>query len=124
MRLRQISFGIFFTFLAFFCSACSANVKITEFSLVGKDSISLPIKRGERVTGKNCVYIYSFIPTGFTADMGKAVEDALIKGNGDVLLDGKIYHHGWWIPFIYGEACFIVEGTVGKFIDNMSHGEE
>ena len=54
---------------------------------------------------------YTIIPTG-EPNAKEAIDRAIQKQPGAVgLLDGVIYKHGWYIPYIYGQFSFEVEGT-------------
>ena len=61
--------------------------------------------------GEDKVSIIIFIPTG-TPNIKQAIDKAIQSVPGAVaLLDGVITQKGWWIPYIYGETSYIVEGT-------------
>ncbi len=85
--------------------------RIMDFTVLSTKSVDIPGKRGPRVTGEDVDPIIIFIPAG-QPNVKTAVDNALEKGNGDVLLDAVIYNKFWWIPYVYGEAGFVVEGTV------------
>jgi hypothetical protein len=44
----------------------------------------------------------------------EAVDDALGKGNGDVMTDATVHHWFWYIPYIYGQEGWSVTGDVVK----------
>ena len=94
------------------CVTRTADLTILSTRNVSLDSTdldSLPQTRG--VEGKTSKMMLLFIPLG-VPHLEDAVEDALEKGNGDVLLDGVVYIGGWW--FLIGQNTIKVKGNVVK----------
>jgi hypothetical protein len=87
--------------------------RIMDFTVISTKNVDIPGTRGEKVTGEDMKSIVIIIPTG-TPNVKAAVDDALNKGGGDVLVDGVISFKNWYIPYIYGQMGFIVEGTSMK----------
>ena len=51
------------------------------------------------------------VPTGIV-DVKNALDKAIESTPGCVaILDGVVYHKYWWIPYIYGQESFVIEGT-------------
>lgn len=73
------------------------------------DLDSLPQVKG--VTGKDSKFMFLFIPLGFP-HLEDAIDDALDKGGGDVMVDAVVHRQGWW--FLIGENALKVKGTVVK----------
>ena len=102
-----------------FTSACS--IRLADFSILSTRNVNLekidldskPQVKG--VVGKDSSFIFLFIPFGFP-HLEDAVDDALNKGNGDVLIDGVLYSKNWW--FIFGQLILEVKGTVVKTRNN------
>ena len=67
-----------------------------------------------RVKGEDKSRIIVFIPTKANPSLEGAIDDALEKGDGDVLVDATVHSYSWYIPYIYGEAGWTVEGQVVK----------
>lgn len=44
--------------------------------------------------------------------LAEAVDEALRRGNGDVLVDAVVDHWWWYIPLLYGEEGWRVSGDV------------
>jgi hypothetical protein len=44
--------------------------------------------------------------------LNEAVDDALDKGHGDLMLDASVYQGGWW--FLFGQVKMQVRGNVVK----------
>jgi hypothetical protein len=68
--------------------------------------------RGESIIkGEDIKHWIIFIPTG-NPSISQAINKAIDSYPGAVaLLDVVIYGKFWWIPYIYGQFGFIVEGT-------------
>ncbi len=75
---------------------------INPSSLVSKD-----------VKAESCRSIIIFIPTG-VPKLDEAVAEATSKNNGDFMMNARVYNSFWWIPYIYGQTCWVVEGDVYK----------
>ena len=61
--------------------------------------------------GKDTKYRILSIPLGFP-HLEDAIDDALDKGNGDVVTDAVVHLKSWW--FIIGQDTLEVKGTVVK----------
>jgi hypothetical protein len=81
----------------------SKNVDLSQMSQFKRDS--------QRVEGVDKTHIIFFIPTG-VPNAKEALDRAIESVPGAVaLVDGVITHHFWWIPYIYGQSYYVVEGT-------------
>lgn len=63
----------------------------------------------KNVVGTDSRFVFIFIPLGFPTVQG-AVDDALDKGQGDVILDAVLQAESWW--FIIGQNSLTVKGNV------------
>jgi len=64
-----------------------------------------------RHTGRDRKHIILFIPTG-VPNMKEATDEAIEKSPGAVgLSDATIKYGWWWIPYIYGQFWYEVEGN-------------
>ena len=63
----------------------------------------------KNVIGSDSRLVIIFIPLGFSTVQG-AVDDALDKGQGDVILDAVLQAESWW--FIIGQNTLTVKGNV------------
>jgi len=80
------------------------------------DIDTLPQTRS--VIGKDEVFIFLFFPIPFrTPHLENAVDDALEKGGGDLLIDSVIYSKMWW--FFIGQQAIEIKGTVVKTRHNI-----
>lgn len=95
-------------------SAC--NQRMVDFTIISTKNIDLSKSAGwqkgkTRAQGNDKVHIIVFIPTGLP-DMKNAIDKAIEKIPGCVaLLDGVVYSKYWWVPYIYGQSSYVVEGT-------------
>ena len=92
------------------------NQRLGDFSVVSSRNFDLNdnyvlLEKG--VIGEDTQYIIIFVPTGMI-NIENAVDDALKRVDGDVMTNASIKLQGFYIPYIYGESRYIVEGDVWK----------
>lgn len=63
----------------------------------------------KNVIGEDKKFWFLFIPFGIPR-IEPAVNDALAKGNGDLMIDASLDSVGWW--FLIGEIGYEIKGTV------------
>ena len=95
------------------------NQRLGDFSVISSRNFDLNsdyvlLEKG--VIGIDIQYIIIIIPTG-TINIENAVDDALKRVDGDVMTNASIKLKGFWIPYIYGESRYVVEGDVWKKSD-------
>lgn len=110
-RARKVR-ALIVLFAVILCAGCTTRVG--DFTLASTKNVDLgnaqlDVKKGKRVSGEDCKFMFLFIPIGIPS-VREAVDDALTKGGGNVMVDQVTYMRGWW--FIIGQNCFVVEGTV------------
>jgi hypothetical protein len=94
-------------------SGCSQRV--ADFTIISSKNIDLSkgadFKRGPtRVHGEDLKHII-IIPAGHP-NAKEAMDNAIESVPGAVaLLDGVLNHNFWYIPYIYGQESYDVEGT-------------
>lgn len=105
-----------------FISACillvfsSCSQRIADFTILSSKNINLAngpnmVRGKNRVSGIDKVHWIIIIPTG-VVDVKNALDKAIESTPGCVaILDGAVYHKSWWIPYIYGQEMYIIEGT-------------
>jgi hypothetical protein len=99
--------------LCFYLCGCSTH--LTDISMISNKNISLSelnidhLKKTKNVEGEDKVFIFLIIPFG-RPTLQEAVNQALDKGKGDLMIDASVYSTGWW--FIIGEAGVKIKGTV------------
>lgn len=85
------------------------NISLNELDL---DSLH-PV-RG--VTGTDPHFVFLFIPFGYP-QIQDALDDALEKGGGDLMIDAVVHRTHWW--FIVGQNSLEVKGTVVRTRNNQ-----
>jgi len=90
-----------------FSVASNKLLRLSEFELDKADRI-----RG--VVGKDVQHIIILFPTSGPPTIDGAMDDAFRKSGGDVLTDATIKSWAWYIPYIYGQAGWSVEGDAVK----------
>jgi len=101
--------------LALISTGCS--VRLTDFTAISTKNLNLPAKKGERVEAEDCAkLLFGLIPINgtFQPNLKQAIDNAIEKGNGDVLIDGVVYSNFIFIPLIYTQVCYSVKGTIGS----------
>lgn len=72
------------------------------------------VKPGDRVSGEDCVnYVLQFIPLG-EVNWKNAMDQALERGKGDVMVDIVLTQKYWFIPYIWAQQCIVMEGNVSQ----------
>ncbi|MBZ0242406.1 MAG: hypothetical protein K8F24_04260, partial [Bacteroidales bacterium] len=103
----------FMFFVTLVLSSCTH--RIVDFTLISTKSYDFSktndlIKKTSRVKGED--YFAIIILPFSQPNMKTAIDKAIESVPGCVaLMDGVVYHKFWWIPYIYGEHGYIVEGT-------------
>ena len=82
-------------------------VRLSNFELSKAD-------RERGVEGRDVAHIICIIPTKMQITLDAAIDDALSKGDGDVLTDAVVHQWGWYIPYIYGQFGWSIVGDVVK----------
>jgi len=99
-----------------FLAQVGCTTRLVDFTMISTKNVDLTkgasFRRAQsRVEGIDKVSIIIIIPTG-TPNMKEAIDRAIESVPGAVaLMDGVVTQKLWYIPYIYGESMFIVEGT-------------
>ena len=108
---------IFFVLLVLLSASVMGCVtRLADFTIISTKNIDLArgadFKRGaSRVQGEDKISIIIFIPTG-VPNIKEAIDKAIESVPGAIaLLDGVISSKAWYIPYIFGESSYVVEGT-------------
>jgi hypothetical protein len=100
------------------CSGCV--VRHGDFSVISNKLVRVSdfeIGKADRVKGvegKETQHIIIFFPTSGPPTLEGALDDALEKGGGDVMTDAVVSTYSFYIPYIYGQAAWVVKGDVVK----------
>lgn len=100
--------------LSMFSTGCTT--RLIDFTVISSKNIDWSHasefrRANQRAQGIDLVHIIILIPTG-VPNMKEAVDRAIESVPGAVaLVDGVLSHRAWYIPYIYGQESYIIEGT-------------
>ncbi len=103
-------------FCMFLISGCS--LRLADFSVISTKNVNLDkvdldaMSQTKGIIGVDSKLMFLFIPLGIP-HLEDAIDDALEKGGGDVMIDTVLYSKGWSILLI-GQNTLEVKGTVVK----------
>ena len=110
-RRRSLTGLLVIGMLAFGCTTRIGDLTFVSTRNIDLTHVSLDMRQGERVKGSDCKYaILGIIPLGLPTLQG-AVDDALRKGNGNVMIDQVTYISNYWFV-LFSRSCIRSEGTV------------
>ena len=95
---------------------CSCTNRLIDFTVISSKNIewnraSSYRRADKRVEGTDQVHIIIIIPTG-VPNAKEALDRAIESIPGAVaLVDGVLSSKSWYIPYIYGQMSYVVEGT-------------
>ena len=70
--------------------------------------------RTKAVEGQSVQHLIIIFPIGTQPTIEGAMDEAMLKGNGDVMTDVNISSWFFYIPYVYGQAGWSVKGDVIK----------
>ena len=88
----------------------------SDFSAISGKNVNLSnfrIDRSKskgRVSGSDCTQVILIIPNGSPPTLDEALDRALEPKRANLLLDAVVEYSSYYIPYIYGETCWKVEG--------------
>ena len=113
-RSVSIIAGLFLVSLLFSgCVQHIGNFSALATGTYRAENINSKALVAKDVRGESCRSIILFIPTG-VPKLDEAVSEAVAKNNGDFMMNARAYNTFWWIPYIYGQTCWRIEGDVYK----------
>lgn len=93
------------------CTSTIGNFTIASTRNMDIKSNNFRIDSSTIVKGDDTQYMYIIIPTGIP-EIKEAMNNAIQKAPGSIgLSDVTIKYGGWYIPLIYGQLYYIVEGS-------------
>lgn len=116
MRFSAMSKSIFLLPLVALLMLTGCTVRVVDFTIISTKNFDYTrggsFKRGpQRVHGRDLAHWIIIVPTR-QIDMKEAIDNAIESVPGCVaLLDGVVYQKFWWIPYVYGQQSYVVEGT-------------
>ena len=112
----KIILGLFVMMLGIALTGC--GMTLGSFTVISTKNIDWSrasefTRYNQRVTGEDLYTIIIIIPTKMNATIGEAVDKAIQQIPGGIaLIDAVLKNKFFYIPYIYGEGGFIVEGNV------------
>ena len=79
------------------------------------------IKSKTKHIGKDVVSMYIIFPTKWHPDIDIAVSNVLAQTHAEYMTDTTIEYKYWFIPYIYGEFWYEVDGYVWYKKNNLKH---
>ncbi len=107
--LGRFAVGLCLALLTACGSTRLADLNAVSTRDVNLDRIDLDTLPGEVIEGESSAFIFLFIPFG-SPTLQDAVDDALDKSNGDLMVDAVAYQSSWW--FLIGQSKITIKGTV------------
>lgn len=109
-RLLLASMAISSLFMVTGCTT-----RLGDFTVLSTKNVDVSgVKPGDRYTGEDCInLLLSMIPLG-EINWKNAMDQALERGKGDVMVDIVLTAKGWMIPYIWGQQCIEIAGTVSQ----------
>jgi len=114
MRKKVLLLTAPFLLLCVFSAGCTTN--LGDFTVLTSKNVNLSDfstsqaeESSEKVVGKHEVHIICFVPTG-QPSLKEALDRALESKNAYMLTNARIENFFFYIPYIYGQARFTVEG--------------
>ena len=98
------------------CCLSGCSIRVADLTLVSTKNVDLSdvkidMRQGKRVTGEDCaVILLGLIPLG-VPNLEEAVDNALEKGNGNIMVD-QVTHLSGFYYILAAHQCIEVEGTV------------
>lgn len=93
------------------CSQRIGDLTFVSTRNIDLSNAQLDVREGQRVTGKDCkMWPLGLIPLGYPTLEG-AIDDALQKGNGNVMIDQVTTATGFYF-ILASQHCIEAEGTV------------
>jgi hypothetical protein len=112
---KQVSLMVSIAFLGMLFTGCTT--RLVDFTAISTKNVDWSRaasyqRNGTRIKGKDTVHIIIFFPTG-VPNMKEAIDRAIESVPGGVaLVDGVVSVKSFYIPLIYGQNSYVVEGSV------------
>ena len=94
-------------------SGCAFTSDFTAMSSKNVNLDDLHIDKSQskgRVTGEDCQYIIIFVPTGGPPTLEEAADRAVEPVNAQLLTDVRVKYSTFYLPLLFGQTCWTVEG--------------
>lgn len=118
----KFSFGISLLFSLILLAGCSQRlgnftVLSTKNTELGKKYVRAAVD--QRVSGVDTKQIIVIIPMGIP-NLQEATDRALEKYGAQILTNVVVYYDYFYIPWVYGETKYRVEGDAWKKVDDLN----
>lgn len=110
--MRKMFFVGIVCFVVLNLGGCASRSDLTAISSKNVNLSNIKIDHKKvlgRAVGENCEHIIVFVPTG-QATLDEALDRALETKQANLLLDAVVNWSFFYIPYIYGQECWNVEG--------------
>ena len=95
--------------LASGCTCTTGHLAVATTRAVDLRTFDFDTRSTRHVVGRSCTHIVAVVPFRIPS-FGEALEDALRQAGGTVLSNVVVRYEVFDLPFIYGIACYAVEG--------------
>jgi len=91
------------------------TTRLGDFTVLSTKNVDVSgLKPGDRFSGEDCAnFLFMMIPLG-QINWKNAMDQALERGKGDVMVDIVLTQTGWVIPYLWAQQCIVIEGTVSQ----------
>lgn len=96
------------------CVTDHGHFTVLSNKLMRTTNFRLDQDRRKDVVGEDVAHIIILIPTKARPTLEEAIDDAMQKGQGDVMTDVRVKTWAWYIPYVYGQTGWEVRGDVVK----------
>ena len=104
-----------------FCCLCSCTVNHGTYTVISNQIVDLDNLDLEKcpkirnVEGESVGHIAIFIPIGeMNPNVESAMVDAFKNSDGDLFTNASLHSMFFWIPYIYGQVSFTINGDIVK----------
>jgi len=104
--LRRFAFGV--TLLAAGCTGTTGHLAVASTRAVDLQSLGSD-SPARHAVGRSCIDLIVVVPTRMP-NFGDAIAEALRATGGEALTNVRIGYEIVYVPFVYGVACYVVEG--------------
>ncbi|MGZ8137312.1 MAG: hypothetical protein ACXW1W_11815 [Methylococcaceae bacterium] len=109
-----MKFIVFSVIAMIMLSGCATRSDFTALSAKNISLTNLKVKREMvkgNTSGEHCQHTVIFFPLSGPATLDEALDRALEPHHANLLLNAVVKHNWFYIPFIYGQNCWKVNGV-------------
>lgn len=112
--MRKILIGVAL-FLLSGCMVSHGNFTVLSNKLVDVRELNVDSdKKMTNAVGKDVGHIIVVVPTKMNPNLNDALNDVFRNSDSDLMTDVEVTSWGWYIPYIYGQSGWKVQGDVLK----------